>query len=133
MNYVPYVQVILTIYLAIQLTPLWSVYLPEELKPEVTNLTISDITWDGFTASWSPSGGEFDSFVIEVTNLENFAESQNLTLSGGAFSLGISGLNPNTSYMVGLFGMYQGSFLEPVYTDATTGTCNLQRCRVLSS
>ncbi|XP_036974158.1 tenascin isoform X4 [Acanthopagrus latus] len=92
----------------------------EELKPEVTNLTISDITWDGFTASWSPSGGEFDSFVIEVTNLENFAESQNLTLSGGAFSLGISGLNPNTSYMVGLFGMYQGSFLEPVYTDATT-------------
>uniref|UniRef100_A0A671WHE4 Tenascin Ca n=1 Tax=Sparus aurata TaxID=8175 RepID=A0A671WHE4_SPAAU len=92
----------------------------EELKPKVTNLTISDITWDGFTASWSPSGGEFDSFVIEVTNLENFAESQNLTLSGGAFSLVISGLNPNTSYMVGLFGMYQGSFLEPVYTDATT-------------
>ncbi|KAE8285319.1 Tenascin [Larimichthys crocea] len=93
----------------------------EELKPMVMNLTTSDITWDGFTASWSPSGGEFDSFVIEVTNLENFAESQNLTLSGGALSLVISGLNPNTSYMVGLFGMYQGSFLEPVYTEATTG------------
>ncbi|XP_038589925.1 tenascin isoform X4 [Micropterus salmoides] len=92
----------------------------EELKPMVMNLTISDITWDGFTASWSPTGGEYDSFVIEVTNLENFAESQNLTLSGDAFSLGISGLNPNTSYMVGLFGMYQGSFLEPVYTEATT-------------
>ncbi|XP_076614634.1 tenascin-like [Chaetodon auriga] len=92
----------------------------EEPKPMVMNLTTSDITWDGFTASWSPTGGDFDSFVIEVTNLENFAESQNLTLSGGAFSLGISGLNPNTSYMVGLFGMYQGSFLEPVYTEATT-------------
>uniref|UniRef100_A0AAQ5XND6 Zmp:0000000846 n=1 Tax=Amphiprion ocellaris TaxID=80972 RepID=A0AAQ5XND6_AMPOC len=97
-----------------------------ELKPMVMNLTISDNTWDSFTASWSPSGGEFDSFVIEVTNLENFAESQNLTLSGDALSLGISGLNPNTSYMVGLYGMYQGSFLEPVYTEATTGTCNLQ-------
>ncbi|XP_070780334.1 tenascin-like isoform X2 [Enoplosus armatus] len=93
----------------------------EELKPMVMNLTTSDITWDGFTASWSPVGGEYDSFVIEVTNLDNFAESQNLTLSGDAFSLGISGLNPNTSYMVGLFGMYQGSFLEPVYTEATTG------------
>uniref|UniRef100_A0A3Q1C1N6 Zmp:0000000846 n=1 Tax=Amphiprion ocellaris TaxID=80972 RepID=A0A3Q1C1N6_AMPOC len=91
-----------------------------ELKPMVMNLTISDNTWDSFTASWSPSGGEFDSFVIEVTNLENFAESQNLTLSGDALSLGISGLNPNTSYMVGLYGMYQGSFLEPVYTEATT-------------
>ncbi|XP_022052938.2 tenascin isoform X3 [Acanthochromis polyacanthus] len=91
-----------------------------ELNPMVVNLTISDNTWDSFTASWSPSGGEFDSFVIEVTNLDNFAESQNLTLSGDALSLGISGLNPNTSYMVGLYGMYQGSFLEPVYTEATT-------------
>ncbi|XP_029372058.1 tenascin-like isoform X1 [Echeneis naucrates] len=92
----------------------------EELKPKVVNLTISDNTWDSFTASWSPAGGDFDSFVIEVTNLENFAESQNLTLSGDAFSLGLSGLNPNTSYMVGLYGMYQGSFIEPVYTEATT-------------
>uniref|UniRef100_A0A673B485 Zmp:0000000846 n=1 Tax=Sphaeramia orbicularis TaxID=375764 RepID=A0A673B485_9TELE len=92
----------------------------EELKPMVVNLTISEITWDSFTASWTHMGGEFDSFVIEVTNLENTAESQNLTLSGDAFSLVISGLNPNTSYMVGLYGMYQGSFLEPVYTDATT-------------
>lgn len=99
----------------------------------VTNLTISDNAWDGFTASWSPTGGEFDSFVIEVTNLENFAESQNLTLSGGALSLGISGLNPSTTYMVGLFGMYQGSFLEPVYIEATTGTCHCQRCSILSS
>ncbi|XP_076742839.1 tenascin isoform X3 [Maylandia zebra] len=92
----------------------------EMLTPMVVNLTISDITWDGFTASWSPTSGDFDSFVIEITNLENFAESQNLTLSGDALSLGISGLNPNTSYMVGLYGMYQGSFLEPVYSEATT-------------
>ncbi|XP_069369878.1 tenascin isoform X2 [Paralichthys olivaceus] len=92
----------------------------EELKPMVVNLTISDITWDSFTASWTPMVGDFDSFVIEVTNLENFAESQNLSLSGDAFSLGIPGLNPNTSYMVGLYGMYDGSFLEPVYSEATT-------------
>ncbi|KAF6736264.1 Tenascin [Oryzias melastigma] len=91
-----------------------------ELKPAVVNLTISDITWDSFTASWSPQGGDFDSFVIEVTNMENLAESQNLTLSGDALSLVISGLNPNTTYMVGLYGMHQGSFLEPLYNEATT-------------
>lgn len=99
----------------------------------VTNLTISDITWDGFTASWSPTGGEFDSFIIEVTNWDNYEESQNLTLSGGALSLRISGLNPNTSYMVGLFGMYQGASLEPLYTEATTGTRSCQRCSVFFS
>ncbi|XP_026152988.1 tenascin isoform X5 [Mastacembelus armatus] len=107
-----------------QSLPLKAFAATEELKPRVVNLTISDITWDGFTASWSPVGGEFDSFVIEVTNLDNFVESQNLTLSGGAFSLGISGLNSNTSYMVGLYGMYQGSILEPVYSEATTGLSN---------
>uniref|UniRef100_A0A667XQA7 Tenascin Ca n=1 Tax=Myripristis murdjan TaxID=586833 RepID=A0A667XQA7_9TELE len=105
----------------------------EELRPMVVNLTISDITWDSFNVSWSPKDGEFDSFVIEVTNLEHIAESQNLTLSGDAYSLGISGLNPNTSYMVALYGMHQGSFLDPVYTDATTGTCHWQRYSVLSS
>nr|XP_015798633.2 tenascin isoform X1 [Nothobranchius furzeri]XP_015798635.2 tenascin isoform X1 [Nothobranchius furzeri] len=93
-----------------------------ELKPTIVNLTISEISWDGFTASWSLTGGGFDSFVIEVTNMENFEESQNLTLSGDALSLGISGLNPNTSYMVGLYGMHQGSFLEPLYSEATTAT-----------
>lgn len=54
--------------------------------------------------------------------MENDAESQNLTLSGGALSLGISGLNPNTSYMVGLYGVYRDSVLEPLYIEATTGT-----------
>uniref|UniRef100_A0A8C7YXP2 Tenascin C n=1 Tax=Oryzias sinensis TaxID=183150 RepID=A0A8C7YXP2_9TELE len=94
--------------------------LKAELEPAVVNLTISDITWDSFTASWSPQGGDFDSFVIEVTNMENLLESQNLTLSGDALSLAISGLYPNTTYMVGLYGMHQGSFLEPLYNEATT-------------
>lgn len=98
----------------------------------MTNLTISNITWDGFTVSWTPTGAEFDSFIIEITNLENFEESQNLTLSGGALTLGISGLNPNTSYMVGLFGMYQDSILEPVYTEATTGTSSCHHWNILS-
>ncbi|XP_054613202.1 tenascin-like isoform X5 [Dunckerocampus dactyliophorus] len=93
----------------------------EAQKPSVGNLTFSDITWDGFTASWSPStGADFDSFVVEVTNLDNMAESQNLTVSGGALSLGLWGLNANTSYMVGLYGLYRGSFLEPVYAEAAT-------------
>uniref|UniRef100_A0A3P9Q4C5 Tenascin Ca n=1 Tax=Poecilia reticulata TaxID=8081 RepID=A0A3P9Q4C5_POERE len=91
------------------------------LEPALGNLVLSDITWDSFTASWSPTGGDFDSFVIEVINMEDLAERQNLTLSGDASSLVISGLNPNTNYMVGLYGMHQGSYLEPLYREATTG------------
>ncbi|XP_072310524.1 tenascin-like isoform X1 [Eucyclogobius newberryi] len=94
--------------------------LKEESNSLVLNLTLSDITWDSITASWGSMGGDFDSFVLEVTNLDNMAESQNLTLSGGAFSLVLSGLTPNTTYTIGLYGMYQGSFLEPTYSEATT-------------
>ncbi|XP_027880684.1 tenascin isoform X4 [Xiphophorus couchianus] len=90
------------------------------LEPALGNLVLSDITWDSVTASWSPTGGDFDSFVIEVINMEDLAERQNLTLSGDASSLVLSGLNPNTNYMVGLYGMHQGSYLEPLYREATT-------------
>uniref|UniRef100_A0A8C7L3V8 Tenascin C n=1 Tax=Oncorhynchus kisutch TaxID=8019 RepID=A0A8C7L3V8_ONCKI len=94
----------------------------EELRPVVANLTVSDVTWDSFNVSWTPKDGEFESFVIEVTNLQEGLESENLTLSGDAFSLGISGLSPNTSYRIGLYGLHKGSFQEPVYTEVTTGT-----------
>lgn len=91
----------------------------------MANLTFSDVSWDGFTASWSPLGGDFDSLVVEVTNLDNMAQSQNLSVSGGALSLGLWGLDANTSYMVGLYPLYQGVFLEPVFAEATTGTGGL--------
>ncbi|XP_051906160.1 tenascin-like isoform X1 [Hippocampus zosterae] len=92
----------------------------EAAGPWVANLTFSDVTWDGFTASWSPSGGDFDSLVVEVTNLDNTAQSQNLSVSGDALSLGLRGLNANTTYMVGLYPLHQGVFLEPVFAEATT-------------
>uniref|UniRef100_A0A8C7P9K0 Zmp:0000000846 n=1 Tax=Oncorhynchus mykiss TaxID=8022 RepID=A0A8C7P9K0_ONCMY len=88
--------------------------------PVVANLTVSDVTWDSFNVYWTPEDGEFESFVIEVTNLEGGPESENLTLSADAFNLGISGLSPNTLYRIGLYGLHQGSFQEPVYTEATT-------------
>ncbi|XP_049593237.1 tenascin isoform X1 [Syngnathus scovelli] len=91
-------------------------------RPSVANLTFSDITWDGFTASWSPLGGDFDSFVVEVTNLDDMAQSQNLSVSGGALSLGLWGLNANTTYMVVLYPLYRDTFLEPVYGQATTAS-----------
>lgn len=86
----------------------------------VTNLTVSDVTWDSFNVHWTPEDGEFESFVIEVTNLEGGPESENLTLSADALNLGISGLSPNTLYRIGLYGLHQGSFQEPVYTEVTT-------------
>lgn len=100
----------------------------EELTPRALSVAVSDITWDSFNVSWSPPSGshEFEGFVIELTNLENPVQSENLTLAGDAFSLLVSGLNPDTGYMVAVYGMHHEGFLEPVYTEATTGTRGLQ-------
>uniref|UniRef100_A0A4W5LB01 Tenascin Ca n=1 Tax=Hucho hucho TaxID=62062 RepID=A0A4W5LB01_9TELE len=103
-----------------QSLPLHAFANTEELRPVVANLTVSDVTWDRFNVYWTPEDGEFESFVIEVTNLEGGPESENLTLSADAFNLGISGLSPNTLYRIGLYGLHQGSFQEPVYTEVTT-------------
>uniref|UniRef100_A0A674F2E2 Tenascin Ca n=1 Tax=Salmo trutta TaxID=8032 RepID=A0A674F2E2_SALTR len=103
-----------------QSLPLHAFANTEELRPVVTNLTVSDVTWDSFNVHWTPEDGEFESFVIEVTNLEGGPESENLTLSADALNLGISGLSPNTLYRIGLYGLHQGSFQEPVYTEVTT-------------
>ncbi|XP_024237865.1 tenascin isoform X4 [Oncorhynchus tshawytscha] len=103
-----------------QSLPLHAFANTEELRPVVANLTVSDVTWDSFNVYWTPEDGEFESFVIEVTNLEGGPESENLTLSADAFNLGISGLSSNTLYRIGLYGLHQGSFQEPVYTEATT-------------
>uniref|UniRef100_A0A8C7GD53 Tenascin Ca n=1 Tax=Oncorhynchus kisutch TaxID=8019 RepID=A0A8C7GD53_ONCKI len=102
------------------LIPAIHLYILLTLRPVVANLTVSDVTWDSFNVYWTPEDGEFESFVIEVTNLEGGPESENLTLSADAFNLGISGLSPNTLYRIGLYGLHQGSFQEPVYTEATT-------------
>ncbi|XP_063066918.1 tenascin isoform X5 [Engraulis encrasicolus] len=92
----------------------------EELKPQVGNLTVSDVSWDSFNVSWTVEEGEFEGFVIEVANMEGGPEHQNLTLSGDALSLFLSGLSPNSTYMVALYGLHKGLLLGPVYTEATT-------------
>lgn len=85
------------------------------------NLTVSVVSWDSFNVSWTIETGEFEGFVIEVVNLEGGPERQNLTLSGDALSLFMSGLSPSSSYGVSLYGLHKGSLLGPVYTEATTG------------
>ncbi|KPP74372.1 tenascin-like, partial [Scleropages formosus] len=92
-----------------------------EAEPLVMNLTVSDVTWGSFHLSWNATGVvAFDGFLIEVADLEGTTESQNHTLSGDTWSLGITHLSPNTSYRISLRGLYRGSLLEATLSEATT-------------
>uniref|UniRef100_A0A8C1EGI9 Tenascin Ca n=1 Tax=Cyprinus carpio carpio TaxID=630221 RepID=A0A8C1EGI9_CYPCA len=77
----------------------------EEQRPQIGSLSVSDVSWDSFNVSWTiEDGSAFESFVIEVANSAG-PERQNLSVSGDAHSLWMSGLSPDTSYIITLYGV----------------------------
>uniref|UniRef100_A0A3P8XIA9 Tenascin C n=1 Tax=Esox lucius TaxID=8010 RepID=A0A3P8XIA9_ESOLU len=92
----------------------------EEEKPVLGNLTVSDVSWDGFLVSWVTEEGAFDGFVVEVTDAETGLDLQNHTVQDAAQSLVIIGLSPATWYNVSLYGLFKGTLLGPIYADTIT-------------
>lgn len=94
---------------------------PDDEKPMITNVTISNVSWESFLLSWSAEDGAFEAFLTEVTDAEMGAECQNHTMPADARSLAVSGLAPSTWYRVGLYGVYRGVVLDPVFAETITG------------
>ncbi|XP_066511357.1 tenascin isoform X1 [Hoplias malabaricus] len=89
-------------------------------KPLVSNITVTEVSWDSFNISWGLERGEFEGFVIEVADPDGLSDGQNHTLSGQEFRLAITDLSPSTFYRITLYGLYRGKLLEPVFAEATT-------------
>uniref|UniRef100_A0A8D0ASX2 Tenascin Cb n=1 Tax=Sander lucioperca TaxID=283035 RepID=A0A8D0ASX2_SANLU len=89
----------------------------EDEKPVVTNVTVSDVSWDSFLLSWSAEDGALEAFLIEVTDAETGAEWQNHTVPADARSLAISGLSSTTWYRASLYGVFRGALLDPVFAE----------------
>ncbi|XP_030227142.1 LOW QUALITY PROTEIN: tenascin-like [Gadus morhua] len=92
----------------------------EEEKPVVTEVTVSEVTWDGFTLSWRADDGAFEGFLVEVTDAETGAEWRNHTVAGDARSLAVTGLSPVTWYRANVYGVWRGAQMEPVHADTIT-------------
>ncbi|XP_021164846.2 tenascin isoform X2 [Fundulus heteroclitus] len=91
-----------------------------EEMPAVTNVTVSDVSWESFLLSWSIDDGALEAFLIEITDEETGAEWQNHTVPADTRSLVISGLSPSTWYRASVYGVHRGSLLDPVYADTIT-------------
>ncbi|XP_066509409.1 tenascin-like [Hoplias malabaricus] len=89
-------------------------------KPLVSNITVTEVSWDSFNISWGLERGEFEGFVIEVADPDGLSDGQNHTLSGQEFRLAVTDLSPSTFYRITLYGLYRGKLLEPVFAEATT-------------
>uniref|UniRef100_A0A8C2JG52 Tenascin C n=1 Tax=Cyprinus carpio TaxID=7962 RepID=A0A8C2JG52_CYPCA len=93
----------------------------DEEKPQVGNITISDVSWDSFSVSWELDRGEVEGFLVEVSDPDGLSDGQNHTLSSQEFSLAVTDLSPSTFYRVTLYGLYKGELLDPVFAEAITG------------
>uniref|UniRef100_A0A8C2JFC4 Tenascin C n=1 Tax=Cyprinus carpio TaxID=7962 RepID=A0A8C2JFC4_CYPCA len=91
-----------------------------EEKPQVGNITISDVSWDSFSVSWELDRGEVEGFLVEVSDPDGLSDGQNHTLSSQEFSLAVTDLSPSTFYRVTLYGLYKGELLDPVFAEAIT-------------
>uniref|UniRef100_A0A671S1J3 Tenascin-like n=1 Tax=Sinocyclocheilus anshuiensis TaxID=1608454 RepID=A0A671S1J3_9TELE len=93
----------------------------DEEKPQVGNITISDVSWDSFSVSWELDKGEVEGFLVDVSDPDGLSDGQNHTLSSQEFSLAVIDLSPSTFYRVTLYGLYKGELLDPVFAEAITG------------
>ena len=88
----------------------------------VTEVTVSKVTWDGFTLSWRADDGAFEGFLVEVTDAETGTELRNHTVAGDDRSLAVTGLSPVTWYRGSVYGVWRGVPMVPVHADTITGT-----------
>ncbi|MGH0176036.1 UNVERIFIED_CONTAM: hypothetical protein FKN15_002515 [Acipenser sinensis] len=91
-----------------------------EEEPELGTLEVSDVSWDGFNVSWKVNDGDFENFIVEVTDSDRSAEPQSHTVAGDLRRLDINGLKPDTSYQVTVSGVIQGSHTKPLFTEVST-------------
>ncbi|XP_077139581.1 tenascin isoform X5 [Ranitomeya variabilis] len=89
-------------------------------KPEVDNLSITNVTPKGFDLSWTTTQDDFDGFVLEIVDAERLLEPVKLNVSGDLRNTPISGLLPNTDYTIYLYGIVRDQPTQPISTSVST-------------
>uniref|UniRef100_A0A8C5RD78 Tenascin C n=1 Tax=Laticauda laticaudata TaxID=8630 RepID=A0A8C5RD78_LATLA len=92
-----------------------------EEEPELGNLSIAKVYWDGFYLIWTAADGAYETFVIQVRESNQPEDTQTLTLPGTQRSINLSGLSPSTLYTITIYGITQGYQTKPIFVESTTG------------
>ncbi|XP_063792983.1 tenascin isoform X1 [Pseudophryne corroboree] len=91
-----------------------------ENKPEVDNISITNITPESFDLFWTTSQDSFDGFIVEINDNDRLLEPVKFNVSGNLRNTLISGLLPSTDYTIYLYGIIQGQRTPSISTSATT-------------
>ncbi|XP_070812025.1 tenascin [Pituophis catenifer annectens] len=89
-------------------------------KPEVGNLTVRAVTPESFNLSWTTSKGDFEIFTLEIIDSNRLLEPMEYNISGSLRTAHISGLPPQTSFIIYLYGVTRGLRTQALSITAIT-------------
>ncbi|XP_064435981.1 tenascin isoform X5 [Mirounga angustirostris] len=100
-------------------TPLSVEVLTEEV-PDLGNLTVTAVHWDGLSLDWTAPDGIYEQFIIEIQEADQAKEAHSLTVPGSLRSVDIPGLRAGTPYTATLHGQVRGRSTRPLVVEAVT-------------
>nr|XP_035979563.1 tenascin isoform X7 [Halichoerus grypus] len=100
-------------------TPLSVEVLTEEV-PDLGNLTVTAVHWDGLSLDWTAPDGIYEQFIIEIQEADQAKEAHSLTVPGSLRSVDIPGLRAGTPYTATLHGQVRGRSTPPLVVEAVT-------------
>ncbi|XP_045419795.1 tenascin isoform X2 [Lemur catta] len=92
-----------------------------EQAPELENLTVTKVGWDGLKLNWTAPDRAYEHFVIQVQEANTLEAAQNLTVPGSLRAVDIPGLKAATPYRVSIYGVIRGSTTPVLSAEASTG------------
>ncbi|XP_032979247.1 tenascin isoform X5 [Rhinolophus ferrumequinum] len=91
-----------------------------EHTPELENLTVTQVGWDGLKLNWTAADQAYEHFVIQVQEANGVEAAQNLTVPGSLRAVDIPGLQAATPYRVTIYGVIQGYRTPVLSAEAST-------------
>ncbi|NP_001426026.1 tenascin isoform 18 precursor [Homo sapiens] len=91
-----------------------------EQAPELENLTVTEVGWDGLRLNWTAADQAYEHFIIQVQEANKVEAARNLTVPGSLRAVDIPGLKAATPYTVSIYGVIQGYRTPVLSAEAST-------------
>uniref|UniRef100_A0A4W3HYK5 Tenascin C n=1 Tax=Callorhinchus milii TaxID=7868 RepID=A0A4W3HYK5_CALMI len=93
---------------------------PSEAEPELDNLSVSNVTSDGFTLTWTTDDSAFDIFHIKIRDSQKESAPLDHSVAGELRTADIRGLRDGTEYEITVHGIAEGQRSQALSTVANT-------------
>ncbi|KAM6184112.1 LOW QUALITY PROTEIN: tenascin-X [Erethizon dorsatum] len=88
------------------------------LKPRLGELTVTEVTPDSVSLSWTVPEGQFDSFMVQYKDREG--QPREVPVTSGQLEVTVPNLEPARTYKIDLYGLHGQQHVGPLSVVAKT-------------